>query len=431
VIIDLLFIACVVLIWSAIAYQLVLTVAGYVYAHRNRPARRLHDVGRRDWPSLTVLIPARNEEKVIETTVRSLLAQAYPRDRLEIIVINDGSTDHTHDCVVAMARTGANVRVIDIPAAEAGRGKSRVLNIGLAAARGDILAIYDADSAAEPTALRTLVGELLRDPKLAAAIGHIRTQNRQRNLLTRLVDLETLSFQWCMQAGKWALSRIATLPGTNYVIRRSVVESAGCWDEQALTEDLELSVRIYERGWLMKYVPWAVCYEQKPETVRVWLRQRARWVRGHNHVLARWGFRLLRPSTRRLNVLYVLAQPYLFFIALVVSDALLVMFLAGAALPTLPGLFAAAWFFGFVLFVLQMWLVAALEDHGGVASLGLAVLMYFTYAQGWLYVVGRALVQDAVLRRPKVWDKTPRFATAMTSATEDDAVRAKSERDAA
>ena len=408
---DVVFLACVVLIWTLIISQLVLTTAGYLYALRARREHREVAVLELDWPTVSVLVPARNEERVIRSTIEGLARQDYPRDRLEIIIVDDASTDRTRDIVRACQRDVPNVRLLETPRGEGGRGKSRALNRGVRAARGQMIAIYDADGIADPSAIRLLVAQLVRDPGLGAALGLIRTNNRTRTVLTRLIALETVAFQWITQAGKWALGHLATLPGTNYVIRRKILEELGGWDEEALAEDAELSIRVYELGYAIKFVPYAIAHEQKPETIGVWLRQRRRWVRGHNYVLGKYLPRLSRLRSRRISVelLHVFLLHYVFFVGVVASNVLFLLSVAGLASSAVPPVFALVWPLALIVFVLKLSLVGALEDENGLEVVGLALLMYFTYCQAWLYVVASGLVHDAFLRKPRVWDKTERF----------------------
>lgn len=410
-ILDVVFLACLVLIWSLIVSQLVLTTAGYVYALR---ARREHGeiaALELDWPTVSVLIPARNEERVIRSTIEGLARQDYPQDRLEIVIIDDASTDRTRDIVRRLQRDVPNIRLVETPAGEGGRGKSRALNRGLRAARGQMIAIYDADGIADPAAIRLLVAQLVCDPRLGAALGIIRTNNRTRNLLTRLVALETIAFQRIMQAGRWRLGRLATLPGTNYVIRRTILEALDGWDEEALAEDAELSIRVYELGYAIKFVPYAIASEQKPETIRVWVRQRRRWVRGHHYVLGKYLPRLWRLRSKRIafELLHVFLLHYVFFFSVVASNILFAVSIAGFGSSTLPPVFALVWPLALLVFVLKLALVGALEEENGFEVVGLALLMYFTYCQAWLYIVASGLAHDAFFRKPRVWDKTERF----------------------
>ena len=119
-------------------------------------------------------------------------------------------------------------------------------------------------------------------------IGKFRTVNKNHNLLTQFINVETLSFQSMLQAGRWQMHSIATLPGTNFVMWTSLIRQLNGWDEEALTEDSELSIRIYEAGYKIKYIPYAITYEQEPQEWKVWIKQRMRWVRGNNYVVSKF-----------------------------------------------------------------------------------------------------------------------------------------------
>ncbi|WP_313563130.1 glycosyltransferase family 2 protein, partial [Ruminiclostridium cellobioparum] len=99
--------------------------------------------------------------------------------------------------------------------------------------------IYDADNTPEPNALTLLVENLMSDDKLGAVIGKFRTRNRNASLMTRFVNIETLAYQCMNQAGRWFFFKLCTIPGTNFVIRRSIIERIGGWDTKALSEDTE------------------------------------------------------------------------------------------------------------------------------------------------------------------------------------------------
>jgi cellulose synthase/poly-beta-1,6-N-acetylglucosamine synthase-like glycosyltransferase len=279
--IDIVFISSVVLIWLMLMYQFVLTFAGYLYSRESAQERKQIDRMEVDLPSLSIMIPAHNEELVIERTLNTLLASAYPASKLEILVLNDGSTDKTQEILDRMAKTHPQIRTIHIPRDEGGKGKAAVLNRGLKLIQNELIAIYDADNQPQASALKYLAVQFTLYPELGAVLGKFRTLNRRRNLLTRFINIEGLTFQWIVQAGRWKLLKVATLPGTNFIVRKSVLDEVGGWDEEALTEDAELSLRILEAGHRIKFVPYAVTWEQEPETLSVWFRQRTRWARGN------------------------------------------------------------------------------------------------------------------------------------------------------
>jgi len=247
---------------------------------------------------------------------------------------------------------------------------------------------------------------------LAAVLGKFRCLNRRRHWLTRFVNIEGISFQWMIQAGRWMLMRFCSLPGTNYVIRREALEKTGGWDERALTEDAELTLRLYEAGYRVKFAPYAVTWEQEPETLRVWWRQRNRWVRGYNYLFRKFAFRVwrLRPRALAFEIVYSLSIFYVFFLAVIISDLLFLCGAQGWIIIPVPGPYREVWLLGFLLFVLELILTLSLEpDEDSILNIALTVPMYLTYSQLWIPLVIQAFWQDFVSRKESRWVKTERF----------------------
>jgi cellulose synthase/poly-beta-1,6-N-acetylglucosamine synthase-like glycosyltransferase len=410
-ILDILFLFSVSIIWVMIVYQLILTIFGNRYRRRTEKEWWKIDDFTRNLPPVSILIPARNEEVVIGKTLKKILSTDYPEENIEVIVVNDGSTDRTETILTQMASQDSRIHPVHLPVAQSGRGKARALNVGLKHASHDVIAVYDADNNPEPDALRMLVMGLISDDKLGAVIGKFRTLNRGRNLLTRFINIETLSFQWILQAGRYLLFKVAILPGTNFVIRRDVLESCGGWDEGAITEDAELSVRIYQRGWKIKFLPTAVTWEQEPEKWRTWIRQRTRWVRGNNYVLRKLlGQSLLfKNGLLSLEFIYLFGLYYLFLGAIVVSHLLFLLCGLGILSVSLTGPYTGVWVSAFLMYLLEIILVLSFEDEDSPLNILITALMYFTYCQMWIYVVFRAFYLDITRKRLGVWDKTERF----------------------
>jgi len=411
-----LFVLAVMVIWFMVGYQFLLWACGYLYSRKAERERAEMDaaaaLGTDDLPGVSILLPAHNEEMVIERTLAALLVLRYPPERLEILVIDDASTDRTGEHVARIAEQHAHIRLLAIPRDVGGKGKAAALNTGLAHARHSILAVYDADNRPEPESLAYLVRQLLRHPELAAVLGKFRCLNRRRNWLTRFVNIEGISFQWMIQAGRWMLMRFCSLPGTNYVIRREALEKAGGWDEHALTEDAELTLRLYEAGYLVKFAPYAVTWEQEPETLRVWWRQRNRWVRGYNYLVRKFAFRIwhLRPRALAFEILYSLSIFYVFFLAVIISDLLFIFGAFGWVLIPVPGPYREVWLLGFLLFVMELVLTLSLEpEEDSVFNIALTVPMYLTYSQLWIPLVIQGFWQDFVTRKESRWAKTERF----------------------
>jgi cellulose synthase/poly-beta-1,6-N-acetylglucosamine synthase-like glycosyltransferase len=408
---NVLFLVAVILIWFMIAYQLILTVAGFFHHIGSARERKRIDGMNFEYPPVSIIIPAHNEEIVMAATLNAMLALDYPEDRLEIIVVNDGSTDSTKEIIEEYVRKDQRVVLHDVPAGEGGKGKSRALNLGLKMARSDFIAIYDADNTPAPDALKYLVAQLLIHPELGAVLGKFRTVNKNSTLLTRFINIETLSFQSILQAGRWQLLKIATLPGTNFVIRKQVIDQTGGWDEEAITEDSELSIRMYINKWRIKFIPYAVTYEQEPERWDVWLKQRTRWVRGNNYVSKKY-FRLrkeIKSKRLRMEILYLFAMYYVFFIAILISD---VLFLLGASRLieiSLPGPYTVVWVLAVVLFFVEILLALSYDNEDSWKAVFYIALMYITYCQMWIVVVGNAFYLDLIKKEKRHWIKTVRF----------------------
>ncbi len=414
---DLLFLGSVVIIWGMIVYQLVLTLAGYRYRHRiQQEHQQLLAKGGEPAP-VSIMIPARNEEVVIAKTMRTILALDYPADKLELVIIDDGSTDSTAEIITARAQMDPRIKLVRLPTGETGHGKAYALNEGLKHCTHDLIAIYDADNTPEPSALRHLALHLQADARLAAVIGKFRCVNRQRTWLTRFVNIETIAFQWILQAGRFHLSRVAILPGTNYIIKKSVITAVGGWDDRAITEDSELSMRIYQAGWQIKFMPLSVTWEQEPEILRVWSRQRTRWVRGNNYVIRKFTGPMLKTRSRFLvtEFIYLFALYYLFLAATVVSLLLFFASSTGLVALNVPGPYFAVWVSAFALFTLEIFVVLSYEGEDSLANILLTIAMYFTYCQLWLYIVFKAIILDVRRHRVGVWDKTERFKVEETA----------------
>jgi cellulose synthase/poly-beta-1,6-N-acetylglucosamine synthase-like glycosyltransferase len=410
-IIEVIFLVSVILIWFMIGYQFIFSVYGYINFIKSIKEKKLVDKNQYKFPTCSILIPAHNEEKVIAATIEAMQKMNYPKDKLKIIVINDGSSDSTKEIILSYAAHDSRVILHDIPKGEGGKGKSRTLNHGLKDIDSEIIAIYDADNTPDPNALHYLVAQLISNSELGAVIGKFRTVNKKRNLLTRFINIETLSFQSMLQAGRWQLHNIATLPGTNFVMWTKLIHELNGWDEEALTEDSELSIRIYELGYKIKFIPYAITYEQEPEKIKVWIKQRIRWVRGNNYVISKFfkRIRYMKNKKMRFDLLYTLSLYYVFFFAIVISDLLFFISLFGLISIPLPGPYTYVWIMAIVLFVFEIMLAISFDKEDTKSNLFLIILMYFTYCQMWIYVMLRAFYIENIKKEEHTWDKTIRF----------------------
>lgn len=391
--------------WLLLLYHCVLAVAG-IY-ERLTPSR--YPIPER-YPSVALLIPAYNESLVLADTLEAMRKLHYP-GRLDIYVLNDGSTDHTAEIARFYAEHVPFIHCIDVPPGRP-KGKARVLNYGISVTESDYVAVFDADNRPAPDCLMKLVHAALSKPKAVGAVGHVRTLNESRNFFTRCIALEFSTFQLLMQAGRWRLFRLGSLPGTVMIVRRDALVAAGGYDPNALAEDADLSISLNKRGGQLVVVPDAVSWEEEPETFSVWLRQRTRWMEGNFYLIAK-SLRHAREFHGRaaIDAAQLLSIYILGVLMMTYSN---ICFLLG-----LTGLFAAPsnlplllfWFDSWFILFLQL-LAAQMLDKPRFRAVDLAVAlaMYFTYAQLWYLVLLRgAWRYQKRKRKPIVWDKTQRF----------------------
>ena len=393
-------------IWFMMMLNVILSIGGYFYIFRCNQTDGHIPVPNNDYPMVSVLVPAHNEALVVKRTVRSLLNFDYPKDKYEIIVINDNSSDNTEEILSDLASEYPENRLMCISTDKivGGTGKSNALNIGFSVAKGEVIAIYDADNTPEPQALRLLVENLVADPKAGAVIGKFRTRNRNASILSRFVNIETLSHQCMNQAGRFFFFKLCTIPGTNYVIRRSIVETVGGWDVKALSEDTEISFRIYRMGYYIKLLPQAVTWEQEPHLLPIWFRQRVRWAKGNIYVMMK-NFKYTfdkNAGAMRLDALYYALTYSIMLSSLVASDIIFIGGVLGMVQVRLGGFSTALWGMAILVFIASMMLTLSLErNEFTLESMGLVAMMMFTYAKLWVFVVVKAmwdLLMDKTVR---------------------------------
>jgi cellulose synthase/poly-beta-1,6-N-acetylglucosamine synthase-like glycosyltransferase len=412
---DILMLIAVICIWSLLLVNVVLIIAGYLFYIQSENEQVPEIKG--EAPFVTIMVPAHNEGVVITRTVESLLELDYPHDRYEIIVINDNSSDNSAELLEAVQQryTGRNLIIISTDSVTGGKGKSNALNIGFQQSKGELIAIYDADNTPERTALRYLVGEITNDPTLGAVIGKFRTRNRDTNLLTRFINIETLSFQWMAQAGRWKLFELCTIPGTNFIMRRHIIEDIGGWDVKAIAEDTEISFRIYTMGYRIKFQPKSVTWEQEPQTLKVWFKQRTRWAKGNIYVIVKNIPMLFdkKAAKVRFDILYFLSIYFLLLTSLIMSDLLLILHALGLVYTTIAGFSSFLWLLAITLFIAGTFITLTTEKGElRLSNVWIIMLMYVSYCQMWMVVAAYGLynyIKDLLFKREVKWYKTERY----------------------
>ncbi|MBN1067870.1 MULTISPECIES: glycosyltransferase [Clostridium] len=403
------------IIWIIIFVNIILVVFGYIYyskVHNKIMKEKL-----KYYPFVSVMVPAHNEAIVIRKTVESLLELDYPHDRYEIIIINDNSNDNSAEILQAVKEKvlDRNLIIINTDNITGGKGKSNALNIGLEKSKGEILAVYDADNTPDSKALKYLVQTLLEDDKLGAVIGKFRCRNKDKNLLTNFINIETLTYQWMAQAGRWEMFKLCTIPGTNFVVRRSIMEEMNGWDTKAITEDTEVSFRIYMMGYKIKFMPLAVTYEQEPQTLNVWFKQRIRWAKGNTYVVIKNFKYLFKPGfgVTKFDILYYTMIYFFFLSASVISDMLFLLGFGDIIQINITGYGLILWVMAYSVFNLSIMIAISTEKGElNIKNIMVISIMYFTYCKLWAIVAAIGFynyIKDSLLKRETKWYKTERF----------------------
>jgi len=268
-----------------------------------RPPRRSFD----RYPGITILIAAYNEEQSIRETLHSLALQNYPGE-LEVLVIDDASTDRTAGVVESMRYPW--LRLLRQPTNLA---KSAALNRGLAAARFDLIVTLDADSYLYKDALHNLVERYLSDPPGTRAVaGSILVRNSRRNWVTKAQE-------WDYFDGIAATKRMQSFyhgtlvaQGAFSIYDRNALEAIGGWAE-CVGEDIVLTWAMLARGWRIGHAEDACCFTNAPEGLAMFASQRRRWARGMMEAFRRHPRILLIPRLSTFFVYWNLLFPWLDF----------------------------------------------------------------------------------------------------------------------
>jgi cellulose synthase/poly-beta-1,6-N-acetylglucosamine synthase-like glycosyltransferase len=398
--------ACVlsiIYIWTL--YSIPITIVGVRHLLRaNRKQRRTPLRSVEKLPSVSIMIPVKNEEKVVDRLLEALLNLNYSSQNIEIIIIDDGSTDKTVEiCNKYVTQYPNRIKLLR---RYKSYGKSSALNYGLKHANGEIIATFDADSVPESDALLKTV-EFFEEPSIAAVQGTICSINADENMLTKFISYEAaVRFKAYMQ-GKDVLKLFVSLAGTCQFIRHNVLRKIGGWNKKSLSEDMEISARLTEKGYNIKYAPDVRAWEENPSTLSQLINQRLRWYRGCLDAAFKYGRLVKKLNWRSIDAEITLAAP-----------VMLTLSLLGFLICTYMSITTISYDPIFVILAQSTMLLTVVT----LLTVGLALIyvtkprrtanllwLPFIYAY-WIlqtFVASYALMQ-IIFRRPRKWTKTMR-----------------------
>jgi 1,2-diacylglycerol 3-beta-glucosyltransferase len=358
-------------------------------------------------PFVSVLIPARNEERVIATTIAEVVAQDYRlpdgSPRFEILAIDDASTDETGAILASLAAQYDFLRVLTRTMVDGG-GKASALNAALPSCRGDVIVVFDADILIAPNFLSTLIGAL--DPSVAGVQARVRIYNGKAHRLAACQDDEFATYHRVMQQGRDALNGAVGLGGQGQAVWTSAIRRVGGWHTGASTEDLDLTVRLVLAGLRVRFCSGAVVWQEGVTSLPALLRQRRRWFAGNLRVCFTYLWPLLTAPVemrRRLDyAVYLVSLLTPFWLLLsyfVINLRQIVSPERPLALAPIYILVSAAAYFPMI--AIGLW--------GEVTRSPLDLLWRVTRLWGYSLLcipIGLAALWQTLVVRTPAWDKT-------------------------
>jgi cellulose synthase/poly-beta-1,6-N-acetylglucosamine synthase-like glycosyltransferase/peptidoglycan/xylan/chitin deacetylase (PgdA/CDA1 family) len=331
-------------------------------------------------PPASIVVPAFNEANVIERSVRSLADSEYPQ--LEVIVVDDGSSDGTGDLVEALGLP--EVRVIRQP----NLGKAAALNAGIAEAVYDVIVTMDADTVFEPGTLG-LVVQPFRDERVGAVAGNTKVGNRH-GILGRWQHIDyVMGFNLDRRLYD-VLECMPTVPGAIGAFRREALDGVGGFSTATLAEDTDLTISLGRAGWRVVYAEQARAFTEAPTTLAALWRQRYRWSYGTMQAVWKHKAALVRRGEGRIGRIGI---PYLvlFQILLPLLAPLIDVFTLYGVIFLGPLPLLAYWV-GFNLLLLSLAVYAFRLDREPLRPLWAMPLQQFVYRQLMYLVVFQSII---------------------------------------
>ncbi|MBM9507966.1 bifunctional polysaccharide deacetylase/glycosyltransferase family 2 protein [Actinacidiphila acididurans] len=376
----------------------VLRAVAVLLAARRHLRRRGRAWGPPMTAPVTVIVPAYNESAGIEAAVRSLLASDHP---VEIVVVDDGSTDGTADLVQSLGLPG--VRVIR----QANAGKPAALNTGIAAASHDLLVMVDGDTVFEPGTVRALV-QPFADPRVGAVSGNAKVVNRG-GLLGRWQHIEyVVGFN--LDRRLFDLGQcMPTVPGAVGAFRRDALTRVGGVSDATLAEDTDLTMAICRDGWRVVYEENAIAWTEAPASLGALWKQRYRWCYGTMQAMWKHRGAVLRSGAAgklgRRGLTYLL----LFQVLLPLLAPVVDLFAIYGLIFLDPVRIAALWL-GFLAVQLAMGMYAFRLDGESPKPLWTLPLQQFVYRQLMYLVVIQSVVTALAGTRLR-WQRMERYGS--------------------
>jgi len=393
-----------VCLWAL--YNVPILASGVRDFCKKRQKPRKKSVSEKPLPTFSIVVPVKNEERVINRLLTSLSNLNYPSNKREVIIVEDGSTDQTHSICMTYAKEHANVKILHKPVSN---GKPSALNFGLVHAKGDIVAIFDADNVPAPDAL-LLVNEYFDDPKVAAVQGRNASINPRENMLTQFISYEEAVWCEAYLRGKDVLNLFVHLKGSCQFIRRDILAQLQGFDEAVLSEDMEISARLIENDYRIRYASDVVALQESPSNLKTLFKQRTRWFRGTMEVAFKYGRLMTKLNRLNFDAETTLFGPFILIASLV---PYLAAFFVFSSFWSVDVMWSYVVQFGILtttltLLICGLALIYVSKPRKVRSLLWLPFVYCYWSLQAFIALYAVILI---VFRRPKKWTKTDKEGT--------------------
>src|SRR3972149_12158634 len=407
-----------VCLWAL--YNVPILASGVKDFRKNRQKHEKKSVPEELLPFFSIVVPVKNEERVIDRFLASLSTMNYPLNKREIIIVEDGSTDKTRDICMNYAKENANVKFLHKTLSN---GKPSALNFGLAHAKGDIVAIFDADNVPAHDALLAVV-EYFEDPKVAAVQGRTMSINSKENMLTQFISYEEAVWCEAYLRGKDTLNLFVHLKGSCQFIRRDVLEKLDGFDEGVLSEDMEISAKLVENNFRIRYASDVVAWQESPSNLKTLFKQRTRWFRGTMQVAMKYGRLMMKFNRINFDAETTLFGPFMLIASLTPYLALVWAFSPFLNLGVMWRYLVQFATLGtsLTLLICGFALIYASKPRRLKSLLWLPFVYFYWSFQAFIALYAALLI---LLRRPNKWVKTEKSGALTISVLEEQQVAAE------
>jgi cellulose synthase/poly-beta-1,6-N-acetylglucosamine synthase-like glycosyltransferase len=280
---------------------------------RNKRNQRVKQNSNQNLPTISLIVPTKNEETVIRRCLDGILTVDYPKDKMQVIIVDGNSSDNT--CGVCSEFSEKYPNLFKVITEVESKGKPSALNLALPHITGELVGTFDADSLPETDALKK-VASYFDDKKIMAVQGRTTSINEKRNALTRVIAMEEKAWFQMLLAGREKLQLFVPLMGSCQFVRKSILDEMCGWDENSLTEDVEFALRLVEKEHLIKYAPDVCSGQETPDNLGGLIKQRVRWYRGYMETAIKYGRLLDKINRRTVDAEISMAGPFMMIVSL-------------------------------------------------------------------------------------------------------------------